>query len=163
MSLAAHHRNDIQTPPRVVIKMCNLACRQVSDIYKKILEPSCGTGNFLIEVLRRRLSSINYNPEKALIALSTIYGIDIIEKNIVTSRMRLCSILEEKFPRSQSYDYRFWPSVDLFLQKNIICADFLGDLSKIKIIEWDYQGELNFHGKPYTMGQILTLSHREVA
>lgn len=160
-SHACNPRNNIQTPPAVVKKMCNMTNGHISNIYNRILEPGCGSGNFLVEILYRRLASIGNDPEKALISLSTIYGIDISEENITTARSQLHDMLEEHFPQAQTPDYRFWPSVDLFLRSNIICADLLGDLSQVYIVDWTYSGDLEFHGESVALQQLMLASRKD--
>lgn len=56
---------------------------------KTWLEPSCGTGNFLVQILQRKLDA-GHPP---LEALETIYGIDIMEDNVLESRRRLKEIV----------------------------------------------------------------------
>ena len=56
---------------------------------KTWLEPSCGTGNFLVQILERKLAA-GHPP---LQALATLYGIDIMEDNVVESRRRLKEIV----------------------------------------------------------------------
>lgn len=56
---------------------------------KTWLEPSCGTGNFLVQILQRKLAA-GHPP---LQALATLYGIDIMEDNVVESRRRLKEIV----------------------------------------------------------------------
>jgi len=75
---------------------------------KTWLEPSCGTGNFLVQILQRKLSA-GHSP---LEALSTIYGIDIMEDNVVETRRRLKEIVAVD-------------GADAILLKNIRQADAL--------------------------------------
>lgn len=55
---------------------------------KTFLEPSCGNGNFLVQILQRKLNN-NHQP---LQALSTIYGVDIMKDNVIESRKRMLQI-----------------------------------------------------------------------
>lgn len=55
---------------------------------KTFFEPSCGNGNFLVQILQRKLNN-NHQP---LQALSTIYGVDIMKDNVVESRKRMLQI-----------------------------------------------------------------------
>jgi len=75
---------------------------------KTWLEPSCGTGNFLVQILQRKLAA-GHSP---LEALSTIYGIDIMEDNVVETRRRLKEIVAVD-------------GADAILLKNIRQADAL--------------------------------------
>jgi len=75
---------------------------------KTWLEPSCGTGNFLVQILQRKLQA-GHPP---LEALATIYGIDIMEDNIQTARARLL----EMCPVA---------GAEAIINKNIVVADAL--------------------------------------
>ena len=59
---------------------------------KTFLEPSCGNGNFLVAILERKLD-MGHPP---LQALATIYGVDIMEDNIVESRARMEKVLRQR-------------------------------------------------------------------
>jgi len=58
---------------------------------KTFLDPACGNGNFLIEVLKRKLN-LKHDP---LTALSTVYGTDIMQDNINECRLRLIKVMAE--------------------------------------------------------------------
>ena len=76
------------------------------DETKTFLDPSCGDGQFLSEVLIRKLESgIDFET-----ALSTIYGVDLMEDNVELCRDRLLCSYEE---------YRH------IVEQNIVCADGL--------------------------------------
>ena len=71
-----------------------------------VLEPACGTGNFLIEILKRKLL-IGMTQEEAA---STLFGIDIMQDNVDESIERLSEIA---------------PDARSIFEKNIVCGDFL--------------------------------------
>lgn len=78
--------------------MCDYCEPTLSDYTKTVLEPTCGNGNFLAEILRRKLA----NAEKAqdvkkasLQACESIYGIDILQDNVEESRERMARIYQE--------------------------------------------------------------------
>ena len=80
---------EVFTPPHIVAKMLDLIPQdQLADPLSTWLEPACGTGNFLIEILKRKLS-FGTGPTHALMCLSSIYGIDISPENVLESRDRL--------------------------------------------------------------------------
>lgn len=83
-----------------------------------VLEPACGNGNFLAEILSQKLSNCNTEYE-ALISVKSLFGIDIQEDNVKECRERLCSLLFERFPNSDKKE------VESLLQKNIVCGNFL--------------------------------------
>ena len=85
---------EVFTPESIVQQMCDLCEPDISAIDKKVFEPTCGNGNFLVEILRRKLRRINQvdNPRFALEviwSLSNIYGVDIPPDNVQEARQRL--------------------------------------------------------------------------
>ena len=73
---------------------------------KTYLDPSCGDGAFLVEVLERKINNgIDYEQ-----ALSTIYGVDILEDNVELCRKRLLG-------KNRHLEH--------IVEKNIVCADAL--------------------------------------
>ncbi|MCT6919977.1 MAG: SAM-dependent DNA methyltransferase, partial [Bifidobacteriales bacterium] len=77
---------EVFTSPREVDAMLDLVKEETERIDSRFLEPACGNGNFLIEVLRRKLVSINkkYGSSKldyeryAFVAVASLYGIDLL-------------------------------------------------------------------------------------
>lgn len=88
---------EVLTPPHIVNAMLDLVAQETERIDARFLEPACGTGNFLIEVLRRKLKVVEKRYAKsqldyeryAVLAVSSLYGIDILEDNVEECRQRL--------------------------------------------------------------------------
>ena len=88
---------EVFTPESIVQQMCDLCEPDISAIDKKVLEPTCGNGNFLVEILCRKLRRINQvdNPRfdlEVIWSLSNIYGVDIQLDNVQEARQRLESV-----------------------------------------------------------------------
>lgn len=80
---------EVFTPPHIVNKMLDLIPQdKLADPLSTWLEPACGTGNFLIEILKRKLS-YGTGATHALQCLTSIHGIDISPENVIESRDRL--------------------------------------------------------------------------
>jgi len=108
---------EVFTSPEIVNDMLNLVKQETERIDSRFLEPACGTGNFLAEILQRKLRVVENRYGKsqleyeryAILAVSSIYGIDILEDNVqecrkrclplVTSDTRRCS---RRLPRINS-------------------------------------------------------------
>jgi type I restriction-modification system DNA methylase subunit len=96
----ANH-GEVYTAQREVNAMLDLVKQETERIDSRFLEPACGTGNFLAEVLERKLRIVETRYGKSqleyerysVIAVSSIYGIDILEDNVVKCRDRLFGIL----------------------------------------------------------------------
>ena len=94
---------EVFTSEREVQAMLNLVEHETQRIDAKFFEPACGNGNFLIEVLRCKLkivrdrySKIQSDYEKySILAFSNIYGIDILEDNVIACRQRLFKQFEK--------------------------------------------------------------------
>lgn len=95
---------EVFTNEREVNAMLDMVKQKTERIDSRFLEPACGDGNFLSEVLRRKLSVVRsryrrslFEYEKyAFVAVGSIYGVDILEDNTQECRDRLFSIVEEK-------------------------------------------------------------------
>jgi len=128
--------------------MCDLCEPNISDITKKIFEPTCGNGNFLVEILKRKLSSIFFKTSikenrlyvssitefDILIALSNIYAVDIQQDNIKEARNRLETVIfnyinsfKTKEDSSISNSSTFLQAMTEILKANIIRGDTLKD------------------------------------
>lgn len=117
---------EVFTPDWVVKKMCDLLQDEndgmdVFSIEKTFLEPSCGTGNFLVEIFRRKLEHCQ-TPQDGISALESIFGIDIMQDNIEESRHRLFEMFTKKWPDAGDETLRI---AGRSLRKNIICGNFL--------------------------------------
>ena len=114
----------------------------------KFLEPACGSGNFLEEILRRKLAGIRFGKVKPapryehwlLRALASIYGVDISEDNVVESRSRLVDVLRSHYNNDANTTVPtegFASAARAIVDTNILHADFLADASQTEVV--DYQ------------------------
>ena len=93
---------EVYTPAHIVAAMCDMVA-QSSDVFDRIdakfLEPACGNGNFLVEILRRKLLLCK-TEEEAIRAIKSIYAIDLLPDNVKEARQRMSSIVKERFPEA---------------------------------------------------------------
>ena len=106
---------EVFTAEREVKAMCDMIPDEMYEIGHTFLEPCCGNGNFLVEILRRKLGHC-VDSRAASAAVSDIYGIDIQADNVEESRARMATIVQERFP---GLDVRG------ILERNIVCGDSL--------------------------------------
>ena len=100
-------RGEVFTAEREVNAMLDLVKQETERIDSRFLEPACGNGNFLAEILRRKLEVVSrqYQHQTAqihlqsVIAVSNIYGVDIMMDNVEECRQRLLNILCEWYPK----------------------------------------------------------------
>lgn len=98
---------EVFTSQREVNAMLDLVKQETERIESRFLEPACGNGNFLSEILKRKLDVVKgrygksqYDFERyAVIAASSIYGIDIQEDNVLECRQRLFCIFDDEYYR----------------------------------------------------------------
>lgn len=113
---------EVFTAEREVKAMCDLIPSETWDnIGSTFLEPCCGNGNFLVEIFDRKLKLCG-NVQDGLLALSSIYGIDIQQDNVEESRQRLFDMFVKAFPSAAVRDI---VAAETILEHNIICGDSL--------------------------------------
>jgi len=122
---------EVYTDKREVNAMLDLVKQEAERIDSRFLEPACGTGNFLTEILERKLrvvesrygkSQLEYE-RNAILAVSSIYGIDILEDNVRECRRRLVDIVDRRY--SRLFRDEFLGAVTFILDRNIIWGDAL--------------------------------------
>lgn len=153
-------QGEVFTPLVVVGEMLDMLEPDISDRSKRVLEPSCGNGNFLVEVLSRRLRAVSKKHSLAnkefdvLTIAANIYGIDIMSDNVREARSRLTALVNMFFADTKnSADFMY--ALDTIIKRNIICGDSLKHKSEIKIIEWTPLPEIRgFEINPHTLSQI---------
>lgn len=142
-----HNKSQVKTKQRVtdhgevftnkseVNAMLDLVKQETERIDSRFLEPACGDGNFLTEVLRRKLSVVDSRYSKsqmeweryAVIAITSIYGVDILEDNAQECRKRLFKLFDEKYTSLFKDNCRdeCRRSVMFLLGRNILWGDAL--------------------------------------
>jgi len=126
---------EVLTGKREVNAMLDLVKSETERIDSRFLEPACGTGNFLTEILERKLrvvekrygkSQLDYE-RYAILAVSSIYGIDILEDNVQQCRHRLFGIFEWSYTAlfKNKAKNKCRETVRFILERNILCGDAL--------------------------------------
>lgn len=131
---AAEH-GEVFTAEREVKAMCDLVSQECDRIDSRFLEPACGNGNFLAEILSRKLSTVKKlyksNPydfdRYSVLAVSSIYGVDIMADNTEECRNRLYGIWEKEYKSvcKKFYNEETCTAVNYILHKNILCGNAL--------------------------------------
>lgn len=109
-------------------------------IEKTFLEPACGTGNFLLEILERKLTQVQEEkfrksrPETqkdyefyAIVAISSLYGIELLKDNVKACRENLLSLFRQKYTAlfPKSYQEECVAVAEFLLEQNILHGDAL--------------------------------------
>lgn len=112
---------EVYTPDYIVKDMCDLIPSEIWDnIASTFLEPACGNGNFLVEILARKYERCK-DVRDGLVALSSVVGVDIQEDNVIETRERLFTQFLERFDPNGFSQIVAWG----ILQSNIVCDDCL--------------------------------------
>ena len=113
---------EVFTPKHIVKDMCDLVPEEMwVNVETTFLEPACGTGNFLAEILERKFKLCK-DWEDGLRALKSVYGIDIQMDNVIEARQRLFDMYIAKFPKSPALSGIMAAQI---LASNIVCGDFI--------------------------------------
>ena len=174
---------EVFTNPREVNAMLDLVRDESFRLDSRFLEPACGDGNFLIEILRRKLSLIENIKSpykgfrstsvalsqtewefKSLIAVGSCYGIELLEDNAEACRERLYREVVGQMGRMGDLgDYG--KSLRYMLQKNIVCGDALtyrtADGKPITFCEWTpIAGSMQFARRDFQFDFLVNQTHQ---
>ena len=165
--VAAH--GEVFTAEREVKAMCDLVKSETERIESRFLEPACGNGNFLAEVLSRKLEVVKnrYGKSKheyerySVLAVSSLYGVDILSDNAEECRLRLLSLWSDEYYKAfaEFVTGDLLASVRYILAHNILCGDALtllqADGSPIIFSEWSLiSGDL-IKRRDFRLDQLL--------
>lgn len=128
-------RGEVFTAEREVKAMCDLVAQECDRIDSRFLEPACGNGNFLAEILTRKLATVKklykqnpYDYERySVLALSSVYGVDIMQDNVTECRERLFNLWNNNYKVvcKKSLNTETQNAVRYVLSKNILCGNAL--------------------------------------
>lgn len=147
--------------------MLDLVKGETERIDSRFLEPACGDGNFLVQILRRKLAAVELKYGKsdferrhyALLAIMCIYGIELLPDNIVDCRANLLKILAEYLNLVESDE--LYQAASYVLSQNLVHGDALKmrthDDQPITFAEWGYLGKGKFQRRDFRF-DTLTLS-----
>lgn len=141
---------EVFTAEREVKAMCDLVKQETERIESRFLEPACGNGNFLAEVLNRKLAVVKSRYSKSpfdyerysVLAVTSLYGVDIMPDNAAECRQRLFDIWNKEYSANVKVQVseQCREAVRFIFHKNILCGDALtmlqADGSPIVFAEW---------------------------
>ena len=156
---------EVFTPPWLVEAMLDLVKNETDRIDSRFLEPACGSGNFLIKVLQRKLAVVELKFGKsefekrqyALLALMCIYGIELLADNINECRANLIDIFADYLKLDRSDDTCL--AASFVLACNLLQGDAMKmrthDDQPIAFAEWGYIGKGKFQRRDFRF-DVLT-------
>ena len=126
---------EVNTSLKEINSMLDLVKQETERLDSRFLEPACGDGNFLFEVLKRKLKTLEkkykknqYEFERNLIVIvGSIYGIDLLEDNVDAARKRLFNLSQGIYKKyfDKYQNLKLFKSLSFILNKNIICGNAL--------------------------------------
>jgi hypothetical protein len=161
---------EVFTAQREVNAMLDLVKQETERIDSRFLEPACGTGNFLVEILKRKLAVVEQRYAKsqleyeryAILAITSIYGVDILQDNVQTCRDRLLGIFTHYYQKNyKELKSDFLRSAEFILSKNILWGDALNlrtpdeKAAPIVFSEWSAVNGSMIKRRDYTMHNLL--------
>ena len=160
---------EVFTSEREVNSMLDLVINETKRIDSRFLEPACGDGNFLVQILKRKLDVVNtlyrnnvseFN-KNSVMAITSIYGVELLDDNVTICRIRLSDVFKENYKRIHKVvDERIMEVVKHILEQNIICGDALtlkesnGSGKPLVFSEWSFIGS-NIKQRQYTLSELL--------
>ncbi len=168
-------RGEVFTAEREVNAMLDLVANECLRPDSRFLEPACGDGNFLSAILRRKLSELKRKYKKSprdyeklsIVAIGSLYGVDIMNDNVEACRQRLFSIWDEEYTahcKSDASD-EARQAARFIISRNIIngnaltlmCVDAQGNDTKAPIVfsEWTLISNNQMQRSDYTMADLL--------
>lgn len=126
---------EVFTSQREVNAMLDLVKQETERIESRFLEPACGDGNFLSEILRRKLAVVKaqyrrFPPDYekySILALSSIYGVELLPDNVEACRKRLFKLWDKAYTSVCKHEAedRCREAAHYILAHNILCGDAL--------------------------------------
>jgi hypothetical protein len=159
---------EVFTPAWMVEAMLDLVKGETERIDSRFLEPACGDGNFLVQILRRKLAAVEHKYGQsdferrhyALLALMCIYGIELLPDNIVDCRANLLEIFAGYLNLAPSDD--MYRAAFYVLSQNLIHGDALTmcaqDNLPITFAEWGYLAKGRFQRRDFRYDSLTQSS-----
>ncbi|MBY0233259.1 MAG: N-6 DNA methylase [Gemmataceae bacterium] len=155
---------EVFTPPWLVEAMLDLVKDETERIDSRFLEPACGSGNFLVAVLRRKLAAVEVKYGKsdferrhyALLALMCIYGVELLADNVAECRANVLGTLADYLGLEEADDLH--RAASYVLSRNLVHGDALTmrthDGEPIAFAEWGYLGKGKFQRRDFRLATL---------
>lgn len=159
---------EVFTPPWLVEKMLDLVQGETERIDARFLEPACGSGNFLVPILQRKLAAVELKFGRsdferrhyALFGLMCCYGIELLPDNIAECRANMLEVFAGYLGATQHDDvYR---AASFVLSLNLVHGDAMTmrdtNGAPISIVEWGYLGKGKFQRRDFRLDVLTGMS-----
>jgi hypothetical protein len=159
---------EVFTPPWMVEAMLDLVKGETERIDSRFLESACGSGNFLVRILQRKLAAVELKFGKsefekrsyALLALMCTYGIELLADNIAECRSNMLEVFGDYLGVEGSDD--FYRAATYVLSQNLVHGDALtmrgSDDKAIAFAEWGYLGKGKYQRRDFRLDMLAQMS-----
>ncbi len=159
---------EVFTPAWMVEAMLDLMKAETERIDSRFLEPACGSGNFLVKILQRKLTAVELKYGKndfekrhyALLGLMCIYGIELLADNIAECRANVLEIFAEYLKLNESDE--LYLAAFYVLSQNLVHGDALtmrtNNGNPITFAEWGYLGKGKFQRRDFRFDDLTQSS-----
>lgn len=159
---------EVFTPSWLVENMLDLVKDETERIDSRFLEPACGSGNFLVPVLKRKLAAVETKFGKAafekrhyaLLAVMCCYGIELLPDNIVECRANMLEVFSD-YLNVDIADESYLAALYV-LSQNLVHGDALTmrmeDGQPITFAEWGYLGKGKFQRRDFRFEVLAQMS-----
>lgn len=156
---------EVFTPEWLVDAMLDLVKGETERIDSRFLEPACGSGNFLVRVLQRKLAAVEakfgtsefQKKHFALFGLMCTYGIELLEDNIAECRSNMLDVFSDYLRLNEVDD--MYRAAAFVLDQNLVHGDSMKiktwDGSPIRFSEWGYLGKGKYQRRDFRL-DVLT-------
>ena len=159
---------EVFTPRWLVEKMLDLVKGETERIDSRFLEPACGSGNFLVPVLQRKLAAVEAKFGKsdferrhyALLAVMCTYGIELLADNIAECRANMLEVFADYLNLDETDE--LYRAASYVLSQNLVHGDALTmrthDGQPITFAEWGYLGKGKFQRRDFRFDVLTQMS-----
>lgn len=159
---------EVFTPPWLVEKMLDLVKGESERIDSRFLEPACGSGNFLVPILQRKLAAVELKYSKsefekrhyALVGLTCCYGIELLADNIAECRANMLEVFTGYLNLDEAED--LFRAATHVLSLNLIHGDAMtmrdNEGDPILVVEWGYMGKGKFQRRDFRLDKLTGMA-----
>lgn len=159
---------EVFTPPWMVEAMLDLVKGETERIDSRFLEPACGSGNFLVRILQRKLAAVELRYGKsdfekrhyAVLAVTCLYGIELLADNIAECRANMLKIFAEYLKIGEADE--LYRAASYVISQNLVHGDALAmrtaEGRAITFAQWGYLGRGKFQRRDFRLDVLTHMS-----
>ena len=159
---------EVFTPPWLVEKMLDLVRGETERVDSRFLEPACGSGNFLVPVLQRKLAAVEAKFGRtdferrhyALLAVMCTYGIELLADNIIECRANMLEVFADYLKLDETDEV--YLAAYYVVSQNLVHGDALTmrthDGQAITFAEWGYLGRGKYQRRDFRLDVLTQMS-----